>query len=435
MKTKIILSVTAFFLIICAFGQKSTIELTFTANYGAEYVQLDSINVTNETQGVDTVLYYPDTILVLDYGVGMPDDKNLGSGFRIDQNYPNPVTDQTTIVIYIPEEDNVSIMVTDIQGRQLLASEMNLISGNHSFRFMPGKGDMVFFTATWKGFTRYIKIIQSGSGYDKECKLAYSGYDGAGIEMKSQTVAMGFVFDLGDSLSYIGYATTPAGINGSDVKGDVPQNNETYIFEIIEGIPCPGIPMITYEGKHYKTVQIDAQCWMKENLNIGTRINGNQQQTDNGIIEKYCYDNDESNCDVYGGMYQWDETMQYVVTPGVQGICPTDWHIPTDSEWITLAASLGGASIAGGRMKETGTVHWASPNTGATNSSGFTALPGGYRELNGQFLELTESGSFWASNQDLITSAWCRYIYNNSVILYRWAYYKTYGWHVRCLKN
>ncbi len=134
-------------------------------------------------------------------------------------------------------------------------------------------------------------------------------------------------------------------------------------------------------------------------------------------------------------MYQWNESMQYVVTPGAQGICPTDWHIPTDDEWTTLTIFLGGANIAGGKMKETGTVHWASPNTGATNSSGFTALPGGYRELNGQFFELTESGNFWASNQDLITSAWCRYIYNNSVILSRWAYYKTYGWYVRCLKN
>ncbi|MFH1937406.1 MAG: T9SS type A sorting domain-containing protein, partial [Bacteroidota bacterium] len=130
-------------------GQESTIELTFTANYSAEYVQLDSINVTNETQGVDTVLYYPDTVLILDYGVGIPGDKNQGSGFRIDQNYPNPVTDQTTIGIYIPEQENVSITVTDIQGRPLLTSEMNLIRGNHTFRFMPGKGNMVFFTATW----------------------------------------------------------------------------------------------------------------------------------------------------------------------------------------------------------------------------------------------------------------------------------------------
>ena len=457
MKTKIILSVPALFLIISALGQKSTIELTFTAIYNSAYVQLDSINVTNETQGVDTVLYYPDNVLILDYGVGIHGDKNPGSGFRINQNYPNPVKDQTTISIYIPEEDNVSISVADIQGKSLLTSEMNLIRGNHSFRFMPGKGNMVFFTATWKGFTRYIKIIQSGSGFDKACKLYYSGYDGPGIDLKSQTEAMGFVFDLGDSLSYIGYATTPAGINGSDVQGDAPQSNETYIFEIIEGIPCPGIPAVNYEGQTYTTVQIGTQCWFKENLNIGSMIDSLLNQTNNGIIEKYCRSDDSDYCSSYGGLYQWAEVVQYlngatnttswnpVPTGNVQGICPSGWHIPSDIEWCTLTTYIdpsvdcyvtgsSGTDI-GGKMKETGTLNWDPPNLGATNESGFSTLPSSYRYDNGTFRNDKTKSHSWSATEYNGIAAWYRSIYTATTVIGRYGNIKIGGVPARCIKD
>jgi uncharacterized protein (TIGR02145 family) len=127
--------------------------------------------------------------------------------------------------------------------------------------------------------------------------------------------------------------------------------------------------------------------------------------------------------------------MQYTTTPGVRGICPPDWHLPTYNEWNTLSIFLGGNGIAGGKMKETGLAHWASPNTGATNESGFTVLPAGYRNLNGYFLELTISGSFWASTQYSATEAWCRYIYYNYKNLYNDPYIGTNAWSVRCLKD
>ena len=135
----------------------------------------------------------------------------------------------------------------------------------------------------------------------------------------------------------------------------------------------------TRDGKVYTTMQIGAQCWMNQNLNIGTRIAGTSNQTNKGTSKKYCYSNTEANCTTYGGLYQWDEMMQYTTTAGVKGICPTGWQLPTDTEWTSLATYLGGESVAGGKMKETGITHWTSPNTGATNSSGFTGLPGGYR--------------------------------------------------------
>jgi len=164
------------------------------------------------------------------------------------------------------------------------------------------------------------------------------------------------------------------------------------------GEPCPGMETITYGGQVYNTVLIGDQCWLKENLNIGTMIPGADEMQNNGTIEKYCYDDDPANCDIYGGLYQWDEMMQYSTLEGVQGICPAGWHLPADAEWTILADYLGGEDVAGGKMKETGTTHWHSPNKGATNSSGFTALPGGIRFRN-FFSSPGGHGLWWSSSE------------------------------------
>ena len=189
------------------------------------------------------------------------------------------------------------------------------------------------------------------------------------------------------------------------------------------------------DGKMYNTVQIGTQCWMAQNLNIGIRINGSQDQTNNQIIEKYCYNDLESNCDVYGGLYQWNEAMQYSTNAGTKGICPTGWHLPTDGEWTTLTTYLGGASVAGGKMKETGTVHWLTPNMGATNNSGFTALPGGYENAGLGFTELTNSTDFWSSSQGGPNGPWYRVLDDLSENVYRYSNDIYYGFSGRCLKD
>ena len=195
--------------------------------------------------------------------------------------------------------------------------------------------------------------------------------------------------------------------------------------------PCPGIPTVTYGGQVYNTILIGEQCWLKENLNIGTYINGAIEMTDNGVIEKYCYT--PSSCDVYGGLYQWDEMMGYSTTPGVQGICPSDWHIPTDAEWFILTEFL--EESVGGKMKETGTVHWASPNTGATNESWFTGLPGGYRTNNGYFFDSPYYAKFWSSNEYNDYQAWGRDLSYNNDNVARNSYYDIFGFSVRCMKG
>jgi len=190
----------------------------------------------------------------------------------------------------------------------------------------------------------------------------------------------------------------------------------------------------TRDGKKYSTVLIGTQCWMAQNLNFGTKIPGSTTQTNNGIIEKYCYNNDENNCTTYGGLYQWDEAMQYSTTEGTQGICPNGWHLPADAEWTILTDYLGGATIAGGKMKEAGYSHWLSPNTGATNSSGFNSLPGGYY-LYGSFYELTISVSFLSSSQNGAPNAFNRYIYYDNEFVGRDGGSRLFGYSARCLQD
>jgi len=180
---------------------------------------------------------------------------------------------------------------------------------------------------------------------------------------------------------------------------------------------------------------IGAKCWFVQNLNIGIRINGSLEQTDNQDIEKYCYFDLESNCDIYGDLYQGDEMMQYTATEGIQGICPAGWHLPTDGEWTVLTTYLGGEDVAGGKMKEAGTAHWSSPNTGATNSSGFTALPGGARDYDGSFNGITYNAYFWSSTEYSTTHAWYRYLYYYDVAVFRNYYGKVSGFSSRCCQD
>jgi uncharacterized protein (TIGR02145 family) len=183
--------------------------------------------------------------------------------------------------------------------------------------------------------------------------------------------------------------------------------------------PCPGTPTVSYLGKIYNTVLIGTQCWLRENLDVGTMITGEKEQLNNGIIEKYCYDNDPNNCATYGGLYQWNEAMQYVTTAATQGICPTGWHIPTSSDFQTLNTTVGyddmNAFMAVGQL------------TG-TNLSGFSALLAGYY-FQGKFGWLGAGTSFWSSLEQSTTNA------NAFIFTGIMNDDKNFGISIRCLKD
>jgi len=185
------------------------------------------------------------------------------------------------------------------------------------------------------------------------------------------------------------------------------------------------------------SVTIGNQVWMAHNLNVGNIINGGVLQTDNGVIEKYCFNDQESNGDIYGGFYQWDEMMQYSEEEGAQGICPDGWHIPTMAEVDILIQNIGGYEIAGGALKEDGLEHWDEPNVGANNSSRMMLLgTGGWHDALNQFFNLGIGTSIPTSTQMSETEAEILHVRfdredaywdNNSG--------KTMAYPVRCLKD
>jgi uncharacterized protein (TIGR02145 family) len=190
--------------------------------------------------------------------------------------------------------------------------------------------------------------------------------------------------------------------------------------------------LVELMGKLYNSIQIGNQCWLKENLDAGVMIAGSDTSEDNGIIEKYCYGDDTTNCNVYGGLYQWDEAMQYTTIEGARGICPTGWHIPTYAEFQILCDSV---DWDGNSLKAIG----QGTSSGAgTNTSGFSALLGGVRSTDGYFNMLSNQARFWISTEFSPLLALNMSLYHNYITigLYDYSgYAKKYGFSVRCLKD
>lgn len=206
----------------------------------------------------------------------------------------------------------------------------------------------------------------------------------------------------------------------------------------------------TRDSKAYTTILIGDQCWMAENLSIGTRIDGNEVQTNNSIIEKYCYDNNNSNCDVYGGLYQWDEMMQYSISSGAQGICPAGWHIPTEDEWNTLNNFVSNKlnwicnnNPTSNAKALASSINWevslfscaVGNNQALNNSSGFAGMPSGFKNYGNAFYNMTNFGWWWSSTQQNLFEAWYRNLTKDNDFFIRGYNVKHFGFSVRCLKD
>ncbi len=202
-------------------------------------------------------------------------------------------------------------------------------------------------------------------------------------------------------------------------------------------------------GQVYKAVTIGTQVWMAENLNATKYADGTPMVDGTGAgdisgdltTEYYFYYKDDSSlyADTYGALYSWAAAMKGAASSnnspsGIKGVCPDGWHLPSDAEWTLLTDYLGGVEIAGGKMKETGLLHWSSPNAGATNSSGFKALPGGYRDWD-THRNVRYRAHLWSATEGWSEQALYRGLDDDySAVDYNsWA--KENGFSVRCVKN
>ncbi len=220
--------------------------------------------------------------------------------------------------------------------------------------------------------------------------------------------------------------TTNDVINGSCVCSGTAVGNGTYV---------PGNGATDIDGNTYTSIIINGQEWMQQNLAVTKYRNGDPIPTGlsdatwtNAISGAFAiYNNDAANNTLYGKLYNWHAVNDS------RGLCPTGWHVPSDAEWTTLETNLGGSSVAGGKMKAT--TGWNSPNTGATNESGFTGFPGGYRNFNGSYNLVGNLGYWWSSSEFDSIYAWFRLLYYSNSNDYRDFNYKHYGFSVRCVRD
>lgn len=182
---------------------------------------------------------------------------------------------------------------------------------------------------------------------------------------------------------------------------------------------CDGITNFVYEGQNYNTIEIGNQCWMKENLNVGSSTNDGSSFSG---IEKYCYDDVPNNCVLFDGLYGWEEMMKNNFSERARGICPEGWHIPSLAEWNTLISFFGGESVAGAPVKRGG-------------ASGFEALAGGMRGTTGGYSLLGSGAYFWTSTQIDQTNAWSVTLLFRGTAMSPTSRSKVSGLSVRCVKD
>lgn len=300
---------------------------------------------------------------------------------------------------------------------------------------------ITFTTATCGGNVVYegqTEVISRGVYWSTTPEPGISDYytiDGSG---PGQYTAVLTGLDTNTVYYVRAYATNSIGtVYGNEV-----------VLATQSGIPCPDIPMVSYDGQTYHTVLIGNQCWMKENLNAGIMISDEQVPLDNGVIEKWCYDDDPVNCSVYGGLYRWDEIMDYDTVEGSGGICPDGWHIPTDEEIMILEGTVDSQYPVGDPIwEETGPrgfdaglnlksqIGWEEAGNGS-DGYGFKALPAGWRYVPGSFDGLGLYLYLWSSTKsDSFNHRWVRSFWYNFDELLRPDHHKDQGYSVRCLND
>ena len=281
----------------------------------------------------------------------------------------------------------------------------------------------------WYYYNLSTEVFQSGmSGTYQGALFDLASYQVLNQVINYTTATAG----AGAYTFYFGVDMTP---DGAITMGNI------YYDSVVVNVSADATSTVTdIEGNVYNTVTIGTKTWMTENLKVTKYRNGDAIPTTTPATKdasgetapkyQWAYNGDESNVSVYGRLYTWHAATDS------RGLCPTGWHLPTDAEWTTLTDYLGGESVAGGEIKESGTTHWYSPNTGADNSSEFTALPGGVRNYFGPFTNFGYYGYWWSATEYAAGNAFNRYLFYNSGYAARgYSAGDFNGFSVRCVRD
>lgn len=416
--------VTGFLMLFFASLYSQPYQINFTGSGLSTTVA--TVEVQNLTQETTLTLNGTDILeLVSVIGTGdilRDEDDNLL------EIWPNPTPGECRIRFYNPEEGGVIVEISDLSGKKLLKEAERMPRGYVSFRIESLPAGLCILRIITLKNQYYSKVISSGFCKANPVMLNFSPVPEpmASMKLSNTTAVIQMQYNAGERLLFKG----TSGIY-SRVLTLVPIQSQAVNFEFID---CTD-----GDGTHYPVVTIESQTWMAENLRTTKYYSGNPiiyildpytWCTSN--IPAYCWYNNDSVmfAYAYGALYNWYAADN-------PDLCPVGWHVPGNSEWDVLVGFFGGQGPAGSYLKEVGFLYWNSPNTGATNATGFSARAGGYRsEASGGFYEYGTNGRWWESlDTGMVGCCGSWIMAYNQTYTYWNGVPKLWGNSVRCIKD
>lgn len=420
-----IFTITATVLLVAMPLKTYALDYTISFTGTGSSTIIDNVVVQNLTKGTMVTVPSNNVLNLSDITTSVDQVADNINGIRI---YPNPLQDKSTISFSVKQSVLAKINVFSLEGRKLVELNRSLTQGINSFEICLPQG-VYTLSVQGNGLSYNTKVISQVSSVMKSQITFLSNV--SQFESKSQRSKSGvtkMLYSAGDQLLFKGIFG-----NYSTIVTDVPTTSKNINFDFMA---CTDA-----DNNNYAVVKIGTQTWMAECLKTTHYRNGNpiSYVTDNyewtSTNTGACcwYDNEIANKDVFGALYNG-----YAIKDS-RNVAPLGWHVPSKEEWATLVNYLGGEIIAGGKMKENGTTHWISPNTGATNETGFGAIPGGYRNKNtGAFQYKGLTGYFSTCTEELASgydNAWFYGMFNVDANARNSFTAKNMGFSVRCIKD
>lgn len=410
------------FLVLMIFASANIYSQNYNISFAASGASttVGTVKVDNLTQNTSLTLNGND---ILHLGpVGINETEYNTNNPMI---YPNPMQGKAELSFNAEQEGDVQIIINDITGKEILHIGNKYPKGNHKFQLNGLKQGMYLINIKSETYSHSLKLISQNSNQNETAAIEYLGYENEKSgKLKNSNTTINMPYNNGDRLLFKGTSG-----NYSNIITDIPTSSKTITFNYTA---CTD-----FDNNKYSTVKIGTQIWMAENLKTTHYKNGaainypgtNNSEWNDDTTGAYAWylNNEAIYKNTYGALYNWYAAVN------TNNLCPTGWHVPSDAEWSTLTTYLGGGSIAGGKLKAT--TLWTSPNTGATNSSGFTALPGGSRNDTGQYWYLGQAGHFMSSTVYNSTLIWFMYLSYDGSNSSRSNIMKLEGNSVRCVKD
>lgn len=376
---------TLLFLLIFALAKLQAQNYLISFEGSGASSTVDSVSVENLTQGTSLVVGSGNQLQLLGTISSIdPDSEITGTSLLV---YPNPAKKDVILEFEATVNAQTIIELFDLSGRVVVKTQLSLSRGWQLFRISGLNSGIYTVQVKSEGFQYTGKIISQSISVITP-QIFYQGQSNRQQDgnLKHKKTVVQMQYTTGDLLKFTG----KSGIYAT-VMMDVPTASKTITFAFA---PCTD-----YDNNNYIIVQIGNQIWMEENLK-------STHYPDGTAAAYYDYDHDPNNSLIYGRLYAWSSAMNGAASSNsnpsnVQGICPNGWHLPSKSEWQQLAGFLGGSDIAGGKLKETGNAHWIIPNAGATDETGFTALPAGIWAFWDEFQWKGDHGAFSTSTGNL----------------------------------